>query len=309
MPLSRAAFLRCLVGAAGVLAAPQRFGVVAAQAGEGRMLTRAIPSTGDALPVVGVGTWRGFDVGQNAEARARLTKVLAALFDAGGSVIDSSPMYGTSEEVTGDLLAAMQAQQRAFVATKVWTSGRDAGVAQMEASSRLLRDDRIELMQIHNLMDWRTHLPTMRAWKQEGRLKYLGVTHYRRDAHGELGRVLRAEPFDFVQLNYSIDDRAAEETLLPLAQERGVAVLVNLPFGGGGLLRRVQARPLPAWAPEIGCETWAQVLLKFVLAHPAVTCVIPGTGRPEHMRENARAGFGVLPDEALRRRMVAELAG
>jgi diketogulonate reductase-like aldo/keto reductase len=282
---------------------------VAAQAGEARMMTRTIPATGEDLPVVGVGTWRGFDVGQHADARARLTKVLAELFEAGGSVIDSSPMYGTSEEVTGDLLAAMQARSRAFLATKVWTSGRAAGIAQMEASLRLLRDDRIELMQIHNLMDWRTHLPTMRAWKSEGRLKYLGVTHYRRDAHGELGRVLRAEPFDFVQLNYSIDDRAAEETLLPLAQERGIAVLVNLPFGGGGLLRRVRSRPLPAWAPEIGCTTWAQVLLKFVLSHPAVTCVIPGTGRPEHMRENARAGFGVLPDAAMRRRMVAEIAG
>lgn len=310
MPITRAAFLRCLVGGAGLLAAGrQSRAAVAAQTGRRRMLTRAIPATGETLPVVGVGTWRGFDVGQSAEGRARLTKVLAELFDAGGSVIDSSPMYGTSEEVTGDLLAAMQAQQRAFVATKVWTSGRDAGIAQMEASSRLLRDERIELMQIHNLMDWKTHLPTLRAWKGEGRLKYLGVTHYRRDAHGELARVLRAEPFDFVQLNYSLDDRAAEETLLPLAQERGVGVLVNLPFGGGGLLRRVQARPLPAWAPEIGCETWSQVLLKFVLSHPAVTCVIPGTGRPEHMRENARAGFGVLPDAEMRRRMVAEIAG
>ena len=273
------------------------------------MMTRAIPSTGEALPVIGVGTWRGFDVGQNAGSRARLTHVLQELFDAGGTVIDSSPMYGTSEEVTGELLAAMGAQQNAFVATKVWTSGRDAGIAQMEASSRLLRDDRIELMQIHNLMDWKTHLPTLRAWKKEGRLQYLGVTHYRRDAHAELARVIAAQPFDFIQLNYSVDDRSAEERLLPLAQERGVAVMVNLPFGGGGLLRKVHARPLPSWAAEIGCETWSQVLLKFVLSHPAVTCVIPGTGRPQHMRENARAGFGDLPDEAMRQRMIAEISG
>jgi diketogulonate reductase-like aldo/keto reductase len=273
------------------------------------MMTRAIPSTGEDLPVIGVGTWRGFDVGQNADSRARLTLVLRELFDAGGTVIDSSPMYGTSEEVTGDLLAAMGAQQQAFVATKVWTSGRDAGIAQMEASSRLLRDDRIELMQIHNLMDWKTHLPTLRAWKKEGRLQYLGVTHYRRDAHAELARVIAAQPFDFIQLNYSVDDRAAEERLLPLAQDRGVAVMVNLPFGGGGLLRKVHARPLPAWAAEIGCETWSQVLLKFVISHPAVTCVIPGTGRPQHMRENARAGFGVLPDEPMRQRMIAEISG
>lgn len=271
------------------------------------MLTRRIPSTGVEIPVVGVGTWRGFDVGDNADSRARLTHVLEELFAAGGSVIDSSPMYGSSEEVTGDLLAAMGRHDDAFVATKVWTSGREAGVAQMKASMRLLRDDRIELMQIHNLMDWRTHLPTLRAWKDEGRLQHLGITHYRRSAHDELARVMRAEPFDVVQLNYSIDDRHAEEELLPLAQERGMGVLVNLPFGGGGLLRKVRDRPLPGWAAEIGCESWAQVLLKFVLSHPAVTCVIPGTGRPVHMRENARAGMGALLDAALRQRMISDV--
>ncbi len=307
--MTRATFLRTLMAAAAAMAT--RAGAARALTAQDgtRMMTRSIPATGEALPVVGVGTWRGFDVGQNAESRARLTQVLSELFAAGGRVIDSSPMYGTSEEVTGDLLAAMGAGSQAFVATKVWTSGRDAGVAQMEASRRLLRDERIELMQIHNLMDWRTHLPTLRAWKKEGRLQYIGLTHYRRDAHGELGRVMAREPLDFVQLNYSVDDRAAESRLLPLAQERGMAVLVNLPFGGGGLLRKVQTRPLPGWAAEIGCESWAQVLLKFVLAHPAVTCVIPGTGRPAHMRENARAGFGELPDAALRRRMVDEITG
>lgn len=306
--ITRSTFIRGAMAAAG-LAATARRSDAAVQTTVGQMQTRPIPSSGVAVPVVGVGTWRGFDVGANAASRARLTEVLEALFAAGGRVIDSSPMYGSSEEVTGDLLAAMGRQRDAFVATKVWTSGRDAGRAQMEASMRLLRDDRIELMQIHNLMDWRTHLPTLRAWKAEGRLQHIGITHYRRDAHAELARVLKAQPFDMVQLNYSIDDRSAEQDLLPLAQARGVGVLVNLPFGGGGLLRRVRAMPLPGWAAEIGCDTWAQVLLKFVLSHPAVTCVIPGTGRPAHMRENAKAGVGAMPDAALRARMIADVTG
>lgn len=267
------------------------------------MHTRRMPSTGVSIPVVGVGTWRGFDVGGDAQARARLTGVLQALFDAGGSVIDSSPMYGSSEEVTGDLLAALGAHPRAFVATKVWTEGRAKGIAQMEASMRKLRDDRIELMQIHNLLDWRTHLDTLRGWKQEGRIQHLGITHYRDDAHEQLEAVIRSEAIDSVQLNYSIDNRAAETRLLPLAADRGVAVIVNLPFGGGGLLQKLSATPLPGWAAEIECRTWAQALIKFVVAHPAVTCVIPGTSRPEHMRENAEAGTGALPDDALRRRM------
>ena len=270
------------------------------------MLTRPIPSSGVQVPVIGVGTWRGFDVGGDAAARAQLTGVLQALFEAGGRVIDSSPMYGSSEEVAGDLLAALTAHDRAFVATKVWTEGRQAGITQMEASMRKLRDERIELMQIHNLLDWRTHLDTLRAWKRDGRIQHLGITHYRDDAHDQLEAVIRAEAIDAVQLNYSIDNRAAEQRLLPLAADRGVAVLVNLPFGGGGLLKRLQARPLPAWAAEIGCRSWAQILLKFVVSHPAVTCAIPGTSRPEHMRENAEAGSGVLPDAALRRRMALD---
>ena len=259
------------------------------------------------MPIIGVGTWRGFDVGADKPARAQLAGVLQALFDAGGRVIDSSPMYGTSEEVAGDLLAALGAQEKAFVATKVWIDGRQEGIAQMEASMRKLRDSRIELMQIHNLLDWRTHLDTLRAWKREGRIQHLGITHYRDDAHDDLEAVIRAEAIDAVQLNYSIDNRAAENRLLPLAAERGVAVLVNLPFGGGGLLKRLQGKPLPAWAGEIGCRTWAQILLKYVVSHPAVTCAIPGTSRPEHMRENAEAGTGVLPDDAMRRRMIADL--
>jgi diketogulonate reductase-like aldo/keto reductase len=304
MPLTRAEFLRVAVAAVSAGAHVIR---ASAQA-KPSMITRPIPSSAVRLPVVGLGTWRGFDVGADVAARARLAGVLQALFDAGGRVIDSSPMYGSSEDVAGSLLTQMQAHDRAFVATKVWTEGRQAGITQMEDSMRKLQHARIELMQIHNLVDWRTHLVTLRAWKRDGRIGHLGITHYRDDAHEQLEAVIAAEPLDSVQLNYSIDNRAAERRLLPLAADRGVAVLVNLPFGGGGLLKRLQGRPMPAWASEIGCRTWAQILLKYVVSHPAVTCVIPGTSRPEHMRENAEAGTGTLPDADLRRRMVAALA-
>ena len=268
-----------------------------------RMHRRAIPSSGEELPVVGCGTWRTFDVGQGE--RAPLGEVLRVLFEAGGAVIDSSPMYGAAEGVVGELLAAMRARERAFLATKVWTQGREAGIAQMRRSMALLQTERIDLMQIHNLVDWRTHLATLRAWKAERRIRYLGVTHYTESAFDALEAVLRAETLDFVQLNYSLDDRAAERRLLPLAAERGIAVIVNQPFGGGGLLGRLRGKKLPPWAAEIGCDSWAQLLLKFVLGHPAVTCVIPGTGKPEHMRENARAGLGRFPDAAMRKEMAA----
>ena len=273
-----------------------------------QMNRRRIPSSGELLPVVGVGTWRTFDVGSKPEDRAPVADVLRVLFEAGGSVIDTSPMYGAAEAVVGSLLAAAGSRSKAFLATKVWTSGRDSGIAQMQASMRLLRTDRIDLMQIHNLVDWRAHLPTLRAWKDDGRIRYLGITHYTQSAHDELERVMRAEKWDFVQLNYALDDRAVERRLLPLAQERGIAVIVNQPFGGGGLLRKLMARKLPDWAGEIGATSWAQLLLKFVLANPAVTCVIPGTGKPEHMKDNLQAGFGAYPDAALLKRMAAEIA-
>lgn len=273
------------------------------------MLTRSIPSSGKPLPVIGLGTWRGFDVSSSPQQRAPLADVLRVLFEAGGSVVDSSPMYGPAEGVTGDLLAAASSRDQAFIATKVWTRGKSAGIAQMQRSMKLLRTDHIDLMQIHNLLDWRTHLATLRDWKAQGRISYLGVTHYTSSAYAELEAVLRAEKLDFVQLNYAIDDRAAEKRLLPMAAERGIAVIVNLPFGGGGLLRRLRGVPLPAWAAEIGCETWAQALLKFVVGHPAVTCTIPGTSKPEHMRENAHAGTGPLPDAALRQTMIASIGG
>lgn len=301
--LTRSAFI-ALAGAA-TLAAVRG---VAQTLPETIMHRRKIPSNGELLPVVGCGTWRTFDVGAGPQDRAPLAEVLRVLFDAGGTVIDTSPMYGAAEAVVGDLLAATGTRDRAFIATKVWTSGRDSGIAQMRQSMRLLRTERIDLMQIHNLVDWRAHLATLRAWRAEGRIRLLGITHYTESAHDELEAVLRAEKWDFVQLNYALDDRAAERRLLPLAAERGTAVLVNQPFGGGGLLRRVLGRKLPDWAGDIGCTSWAQILLKFVLANPAVTCVIPGTGKPEHMKDNVRAGLGIYPDAALLKRMVAEIA-
>jgi diketogulonate reductase-like aldo/keto reductase len=271
------------------------------------MQTRTIPSSGEKLPVVGCGTWQTFDVGADAAARKQLAAVLTTLFNAGGAVIDSSPMYGTSEDVAGSIVGELGARHKAFLATKVWTRGREAGVKQIERSMQLLRTDTLDLMQVHNLLDWRVHLATLRDLKSKGRIRYLGVTHYTSSAYGELEAVMRGEKLDFVQVNYSADDRAAEDRILPLAADRGMAVLINLPFGGGGLLRRLRSRPLPQWAGEIGCSSWAQVLLKFVLGNPAVTCVIPGTSNPEHMRENAQAGVGAFLNEAQRRRIVAEL--
>ena len=271
------------------------------------MLRRAIPSTGERLPVIGVGTWRAFDVGSSQRQRSALTEVLDTLFQAGGALIDSSPMYGAAEGVVGDLLAGMGAHDKAFLATKVWTSGERAGIEQMARSASRMETERIDLMQIHNLVDWRTHLATLRAWKAEGRVRYIGITHYTPSAHDELEAVMRAETLDFVQLDYALDDRAAERRLLPLAAERGIAVLVNRPLGSGSLIGKLAGRKLPAWAAEIGCESWAEILLKFILAQPAVTCVIPATSQPAHMREIVRAGSGPLPDAALVKRMVGEL--
>jgi aryl-alcohol dehydrogenase-like predicted oxidoreductase len=271
------------------------------------MNTRPIPSSGEALPVIGCGTYVGFDQAPGSAAYTALPGVLDALFAAGGKVIDSSPMYGRAEETTGELLAADRRRERAFLATKVWTQGRQEGIRQMEQSMRLLRTQRIDLMQIHNLVDWRSHLPTLREWKAAGRIRYLGITHYTSAAYAEVEAALRAEPLDFLQINYAVDDRQAERRLLPLAAERGVAVIVNMPFGGGGLLRRVMARPLPGWAGDIGCTSWPQVLLKFVLTPPAVTCTIPGTRRAEHMIENAAAGAGALPEPAFWRDKIQQI--
>jgi aryl-alcohol dehydrogenase-like predicted oxidoreductase len=305
----RRRFLRLATGGLVLLQAPlESHAQTNASASETHpMNKRPIPSTGEALPVVGCGTWRTFDVGHDVKAQAGLADVLRVMFDAGGSVIDSSPMYGSSEAVVGDVLTRMSDHGRAFVATKVWTEGREAGIAQMEESMRRLQQARIDLMQIHNLLDWRTQLATLRDWKAAGRIRYIGVTHYTSSAFPEVEAVMRSEQLDFVQINYAADDCAAEERILPLAKERGIGVIINQPFGGGGLIGRLHGRALPAWSAEIGCTSWAQVLLKFVLANPAVTCVIPGTGRKEYMLDNVQAGMGAYPDDKLRERIAASI--
>ena len=271
------------------------------------MTTRPVPRTGEAIPVIGLGTWQTFDVDADTASRRPLTEVLQLLFSSGGRVIDSSPMYGRAEAVTGDLLAAMNARPKAFLATKVWTSGRERGIEQMRRSAALLRTDVIDLMQIHNLVDWQTHLPTLREMKAAGRIRYIGITHYTTGALADLAGILERErDIDFVQLGYSIATRDAETRLLPTAEARGVAVIVNQPFEEGALFRDLGRRPLPGWAAEIGCKSWAQYFLKYILGHPAVSCVIPATASPSHMADDLAAGFGPMPDERQRQRMLRD---
>lgn len=271
----------------------------------GAMLSRKIPSSGESLPAIGLGTSRTFDVDRSAAERDPLEEVMSGFVGLGGKLVDSSPMYGNAEEVVGDLAAQLDIRPRLFLATKVWTSGKQAGIDQMEDSMRKLRSERIDLMQVHNLRDVDTHLDTLQAWKGEGRIRYTGVTHYTASAQPEVARIVAARPLDFIQINYSVAERDAEQRLFPLARDRGVAVIVNRPFGAGGLLRRVAGRPLPEWAADIDCTSWAQLLLKFVVSHPAVTCAIPATSKAAHLRDNMQAGFGRLPHEELRERIVA----
>ena len=306
---TRAAFLRMLAG--GMFVAGR---APAAEPGRSHdampstvILTRPIPSTGEAMPVIGLGTWQVFDIGIDRAARQPLREVLRLLLDGGGKMIDTSPMYGRAEAVTGDLLAEVGSRQRAFLATKVWTTGRERGIDQMRRSAQLLCPEVIDLIQIHNLVDWRTHLATLRQMKEEGRVRYVGITHYTTEALPDLARILQTEPgIDFVQFGYSLATRAPETELLPVAAERGVAVIANQPFEQGSLFRRVRGRALPEWAGEFDCTSWAQLFLKYLLAEPAVTCVIPATGNPAHMKDNLGAGFGRLPD-ARQRQQIRQL--
>ena len=272
------------------------------------MQTRAIPSSSELLPIVGLGTYRGFDVAPGDPAYRQLPAVLDELFTKGGTLIDSSPMYGRAEQTAGELLSIHEPRSPAFLATKVWTRGREEGIAQMEQSFSLLRTERIDLMQIHNLLDWQTHLPTLRDWKEQGRIRYIGITHYTDSAYEEVEAVLKAEQLDFLQINYALDDRGVEKRILPLCRERGVAVICNRPFGGGGLLARLKGKPLPGWVSDVQVNSWPQLALKFLLSHSAVTCVIPGTGNPRYMADNAKAGFGPMLTDAQRHQLIA-LAG
>lgn len=261
---------------------------------------RTIPNTDNSLPVIGLGTWQTFDVGADAPARAPLREVLKLL---NGNVVDSSPMYGASEAVLGDLVAELGLREKLFMATKVWTSGREEGVRQMQASFKRLRVERMDLMQVHNLVDLATHLPTLEDMKAQGKIRYMGITHYTSSAYAEVERATKAGPWDFLQINYSLAERESQKRLLPLAQDKRMGVIINRPFGEGALFRKVRGKPLPPWAAELGIASWAQFFLKWIVSHPAVTCAIPGTGKPEHMKDNLAAGTGPFPDEAARSRM------
>jgi diketogulonate reductase-like aldo/keto reductase len=271
-------------------------------------IQRPIPKSGEAIPAVGLGTWQAFDVAGDAPETAQARAALKALVELGGRVIDSSPMYGSAETVTGQLADELGVKSKLFVATKVWTSGKQAGIRQMEDSMKKLRVERLDLMQVHNLVDAETHLATLREWRKAGRVRYLGVTHYHAGAHGDLEKTIRPGDLDFVQVNYSLAEPEAERRLLPAATASRTAVIVNRPFAEGAMFGRVKGKSLPDWAKEIGCESWAQFFLKWILSHPAVTCVIPGTRNAKHVADNLGAASGALPDEAMRRKMAAYFA-
>jgi diketogulonate reductase-like aldo/keto reductase len=298
-----------LRGALGTAALASAWPIVAnAQAAAGGVITRRIPSSGEALPVVGLGSWITFNVGNDPKARDACAEVVRAFFDAGGRLIDSSPMYGSSQPVIGHALAKLQQPATLFSAEKVWVGDAARGAAQMEASRNFWGVPRFDLMQVHNLLGWEEHLPRLFEMKARGRLRYVGISTSEGRRHAELERIMRTQRIDFVQLTYNPLDREAEQRLLPLAQERGIAVLVNRPFREGALLDQLSRHKLPGWVADIGCDGWAQVVLKFVVSHPAVTCAIPATSQVAHLRQNMGAARGPLPDAALRARMARDVA-
>jgi diketogulonate reductase-like aldo/keto reductase len=272
------------------------------------MHARAIPASGERLPVIGVGTWQTFDVGGDAAARAALKEVLRSFFAGGGRVVDSSPMYGSSEAVVGDLCGELGICEPLFMASKIYTQGREEGLRGLERSIERMRAGSMDLMQVHNLLDVAVHTPTLLQAKAAGRVRYVGITHYTSSAYAEIERLLRTKQYDFVQINYSLGEPESQRRVLPLAQELGVAVIANRPFAEGAMFRRVRGKPLPPFAAELGIASWAQYFLKWIVSHPAVTCAIPGTGKPEHMADDLEAGFGPLPGAAQRRRMAEAYA-
>jgi len=267
------------------------------------LITRPIPRSGERLPAVGLGTYDTFDVARDRLAQTELQDVLRRFIALGGKVVDSSPMYGHAEAAVGTLATALDAQKSLFLATKVWTSGRAEGIRQMETSARLLQTKTIDLMQVHNLLDLKTHLLVLRDWKKSGRIRYLGITHYTAGSHAELEKLVRSGDFDFVQFNYSLDEPEAEARLLPACADSGTATLINRPFSQAGLFGKVKGKPLPPWCSEMDCTSWAQFFLKWIISHPAVTCAIPGTRLVRHIEDNMGACTGRLPDAAMRKRM------
>lgn len=268
------------------------------------ILQRAIPGTQELLPIIGMGTWQTFDIGEGKEQRNQMRDILAAFYNRGGRVLDSSPMYGRSEDVLGDLTADLKLLSKFFMATKVWTSGAARGIQQMESSMSKMRTQPMDLMQVHNLVDVKTHLRTLREWKAAGKIRYIGLTHYVVSAHDDLERLIQSEEIDFIQVNFSIQTRNAERRLLAIAQDHEVGVLINRPYEGGSLFRRMKGKALPEWAAEWDISSWGQFFLKYIVSHPAVTCAIPATSKLHHLEDNMGAAFGRLPDEPTRKKMV-----
>lgn len=295
------------IASAGALVVATRLAPGLALAQSSSLLRRAIPATGETLPVIGMGSWITFNVGASKKLRDARVKVLRAFFDSGGGMVDSSPMYGTSEEVIGYCLKHIENDQKLFSATKVWTVSKAMGVRQMETSEQLWGAKSFDLLQIHNLLDWEAHLETLKAWKAQGRVRYIGMTTSHGRRHGDLAAVMKTQPLDFVQFTYNIQDRRAEKRLLPLAADKGLGVIINRPFRRGGLIDKYARHPLPDFAREFECTSWAQFFLKFVVSHPAVTCAIPATSRVDHMRENMGVLKGPLPDAQMRQRMIAHV--
>jgi diketogulonate reductase-like aldo/keto reductase len=275
-----------------------------ALASESAIIKKTIPSSGERLSVIGLGTSRTFDVDSDNAVTSPLMEVMQAFFDNGGQLIDSSPMYGSAEAVTGALVKRVKNKQDIFTATKVWTNGKHEGIEQMERSMQRLGVEQIDLMQIHNLRDWKTHIDTLVNWKAEGRIRYIGITTSHGRYHDELEDILQQLPLDFVQFSYNILNRTVEQRLLPIAREKGIATLINRPYQRGSLFRKVKGKLLPAWVAEFDCTSWGQFFLKFIAAHPAVTCIIPATSKLKHMVDNMAAGYGRLPDEPTRQRMI-----
>lgn len=300
---ARRAFIRLGAGLAAMPLVPALPARSASAANHPAILTRPIPVSGEPLPLVGLGSWLTFDVGPNERARARSAEIMRAFFARGGGLIDSSPMYGSAEAVIGAGLQRLGPAPSLFAASKVWIMGRSLGVYQMEQSRALWQVPRFDLMQIHNMLNWRAHLETLKAWREQGRVRYIGLTTSHGRRHAKLEQALLAEDFDFVQLTYNIVDREAERRLLPLAREKGIAVIANRPFQRGALFEHARHKPLPGWAREIDCANWAQFFLKFIVSHPAVTCAIPATSQLAHLHENMGAAYGRLPDAGLRVRM------
>jgi len=292
----------------GAIAVAPLLGPAMGQAQQARPASRAIPSSGEALPLVGLGSWITFNVGEDRAARDASAEVMRAFFQAGGRLIDSSPMYGSAQDVIGYGLKKIGRPGDLFAADKVWISTGAEGRAQIEQSRRLWGIPRFDLVQVHNLLSWQGHLPTLFAMKAAGQLRYVGITTSHGRRHGEMAQIMASQPLDFAQLTYNLIDREVEQRLLPLARERGIAVIVNRPFQQGALIRRLERHPLPPWAAEIDCTSWAQFALKFIISHPAVTCAIPATTRVDHVRENLVAASGRLPDQAVRARMAAWVA-